>query len=452
MLVNFMVKNFKSFDEETLLDLTATKRLKLDGTLMTGIKDVNVLPVVGIYGANGSGKSNLVNALDFVRRKVVSHDCPFPVPFKLACQSRDSEPSSFAVLFIDDKKVMYHYGFSVIGDEVLEEWLSAYYTRRETMLFERSRESVSDEFDYAYGKKFRDALTRGRRSYLDFTTSGLKKTDLLLSELARRKGNSIAQDVYAWFEKRLMVIKPDSVYSAVPDVFILDDDLGAKATEILQSMDFDFNGFHISSREVDIDYLLAQSGMNSDEREKLAGELENERNMVWKFSHKRYSLIQRDEDGKLVEKSLLLKHKRPDGSYAYLSVDEASSGFRRMLDLVVLLLDDDMMRNSTVVIDEIERSLHTLISKHLVDALKASSLARGLAFQLIFITHDINLLDLSMLRRDEIMFMEKDRHCGASHITNFAEFKSVAGLNIKNGYLDGRFGAIPIMHHNLDWR
>lgn len=443
MLVNFTVKNFKSFDEETMLDLSATKRLKLDGTLLTGIRGVNVLPVAGIYGANGSGKSNLVNAMDFMRCKVISRDCPFPVPFKLSCQGRDVEPSSFAVLFIDDKGVMYHYGFSVIGEEVIEELLSAYYTSRETMLFERSRGNVTEEFDYVYGRKFTDALTKGRRSYLDFTTSDLKKTDLLLSELARRKGNSIAQDVHDWFEKRLMVIKPDSVYSAVPDAFILDDDLASRATEILQGMDFDFDGFQVSSREVDVDYLLAQSGMNSEDREKLAGELESERNMVWKFSHKRYSLIQRNEDGKLVEKSLLLKHKRADGTDALLSVDEASSGFRRMLDLVVLLLDDDMMRNSTVVIDEIERSLHTLISRHLIEALKASSLAKGLASQLIFITHDTNLLDLSMLRRDEIMFMEKDRRDSSSHITNFAEFKIVSGLNIENGYLAGRFGAIP---------
>ena len=72
--------------------------------------------------------------------------------------------------------------------------------------------------------------------------------------------------------------------------------------------------------------------------------------------------------------------------------------------------------------------------------------------QLVFITHDTNLLDIELLRRDEIQFMEKDRSTGASHITNFAEFKVSPGLNLEKGYLDGRFGAIPLLHHNLNWR
>ena len=138
MLINFTVKNFKSFNEELLLNLSAAKRFSLDNTIPFADYRLNILPVTGIYGANGSGKSNLVNAVDFMRRKVIEKFTPFPVPFKLDCLSKESEPSSFSVLFIDYKNIMYHYGFSVCGNEIMEEWLSAYYEcRRESILFER---------------------------------------------------------------------------------------------------------------------------------------------------------------------------------------------------------------------------------------------------------------------------------------------------------------------------
>ena len=88
----------------------------------------------------------------------------------------------------------------------------------------------------------------------------------------------------------------------------------------------------------------------------------------------------------------------------------------------------------------------------MIEILKENSIEKDCKSQLIFITHDTNLLDLDLLRRDEIQFMEKDKATGASYITNFAEFKVNSGLNWEKGYLDGRFGAIPLLHHNLNWR
>ena len=454
MLINFTVKNFKSFNEELMLNLSAAKRFSLDGTIPAETYRINILPVTGIYGANGSGKSNLVNAVDFMRRKVIEEYTPFPVPFKFDCQSKESEPSSFSILFIDNKNIMYHYGFSVCGNEILEEWLSAYYEgRRESVLFERFRENLEEKkFEYNFGQKFIKATEKGKKAYLDFTTAGLKSSRLLITELAERQGNTAASDVFNWFRSNFMIIKPGAIYSAIPFAFMVDKEFTDEVTKLLRNMDFDFDGFKISSRNVDMDYILSRTAGNAEEREKIKTEIEGSGESFWDSTMNRYSMFHKTADGQLTEKTLLLKHIRKDGSTALLTIDEASSGFRRMLDLVILLMNNDRMKNATVVIDEIEQSLHTVISKNLIEALKENSIENDCKSQLVFITHDTNLLDLDLLRRDEIQFMEKDRVTGESHITNFAEFKIVPGLNVEKGYLEGRFGAIPLLHHNLNWR
>ena len=249
-----------------------------------------------------------------------------------------------------------------------------------------------------------------------------------------------------------MIIKPGAIYSAIPFAFMVDKEFTDEVTKLLRNMDFDFDGFKISSRNVDMDYILSRTAGNAEEREKIKTEIEGSGESFWDSAMNRYSMFHKTSDGQLTEKTLLLKHIRKDGSTALLSIDEASSGFRRMLDLVILLMNNDRMKNTTVVIDEIEQSLHTVISKNLIEALKENSIENDCKSQLVFITHDTNLLDLDLLRRDEIQFMEKDRVTGESHITNFAEFKIVPGLNVEKGYLEGRFGAIPLLHHNLNWR
>ena len=345
MLINFTVKNFKSFNGELLLNLSAAKRLSLDNTISATAYRLNILPVTGIYGSNGSGKSNLVNAIDFMRRKVTENLTSLPVPFKFDCQLRESEPSSFSVLLIDSKNIMYHYGFSVCGNEVMEEWLSAYYEgRRESILFERVRDNINeDKFEYKFGQKFVKSTINGKKSYLDFTTAGLKSTRLLITELAEKQGNTTAIDISDWFRRHLVIIKPGAVYSAIPFAFIVDKKFTDVVTKLLKDMDFDFEGFGTSSRHIDMNFIMAQAGGTAEYREKLKNELELSIDGLWNSPWNRYSMIQKTADGKFTEKTLLIKHKRKDNSIVFLSIDESSSGFRRMLDLVILLMDSKMM-------------------------------------------------------------------------------------------------------------
>ena len=443
MLINFSVENYKSFKDQLLLNMTAAKRLKLDRTVPVIKYSMNVLPVSGIYGANGSGKTNLVIAIEFMKAKVCGSNA-VSIPFRFASQENEDSPSMFSMLLIDRNGVMYHYGFSIKGDEILEEWLSAYYTKRETELFSRIKTDPGSA--YEFGNRFIKE-TKGGKRYLDFVSNDIPGNKLLLSELAARNSNQICIDVHDWFKNDLVIIRPDYYNLNVLPSLVFDEGYRAKATKILQDLDFDLDGFETKASTIDLEYALNQE-VSTEDKETLRNYIEKAGTGYWQSPKQRYAIFRKAEDGRLEEITLVVRHKRSDGTYAALSIADTSSGFKRMLDLLPLL-EQDEIGSRTIVVDEIERSLHTVISKGLIEQFLENDLQQDVHSQLIFITHDTNLLDLNILRRDEIQFMEKDRETGASYLTNYAEFRIIPGLNIEKGYLDGRFGAIPLLHHNL---
>ena len=446
MIINFTVQNYKSIKARMLLNLTAAKRLKLVDTIPVSRYGMNVLPVTGIYGANGSGKSNLAKAIKFMKSRILG-EMTASIPFLYESEEQERLPSEFSMLFTDDSGLMYHYGFSIYGLEIMEEWLSAYYTKRESVLFTRTRENDDEEFEYYYGSRFIEATTGGR-NYLEFTRKSLSSKKLFLSELAERNINTACNDVKSWFDNKLIIIDPDTSTYGITERILQDEEYSNKVTETLKQMDFDFDGFDVMHKEIDLETILNTELYDNEERVRIRQEIENAKEGVWSSRNRKHVIYQKSDDGHLSEKCLYIRHSRKDGSSTRLPISETSSGFKRLLDFSSLIIDNSSLANASIVIDEIERSLHTMISQNLISLFKANSLA-SLHSQLIFITHDTNLLNLDILRRDEIEFMEKDGNDNSSYITNYAEFKVIPGLNIEKGYLEGRFGAIPIMHHNL---
>lgn len=150
-----------------------------------------------------------------------------------------------------------------------------------------------------------------------------------------------------------------------------------------------------------------------------------------------------EEDSRRVL-TLTTHHRDHDGEIVHLDLGDESDGTLRLLHLVPALLDLTS-NDDVIVVDELDRSLHPHISWLYVDAFLHGVTEHGHRGQMILTTHDTNLLDLELLRRDEIWFVEKDRHA-ASHLTSLAEFRLVRkDLRIDTGYLAGRFGAIPFV-------
>lgn len=445
MLINFSTRNFKSIKDNMLLNLTATKRFDIKNTIPVEKYGMHVLPITGIYGANGSGKSNLVSAIEFMKQKISAGDTLAAAPFRFG-KDEDISPSDFSMLFIDENNLMYHYGFSINGNEIEEEWLSCYYTKRETTLFTRIK-TDDNSFEYYFGNKFIKQTKEGRK-YLDFITMDLTSKKLLLTELAVKKANQFCQDVYNWFDKNLIVIRPDYGCPEGQLAIILNEEFRKDVSDILKKIDFDFSSLDVISREVDKTYLLNNVYSDYESKEEIENSIDNKAGGMWFSATRNFRIYRQADDGRLWEDELIIKHNRADGKKAILSVAEASSGFRRMLDLVLIVLD--INKDMTYVIDEIEQSLHTLISKALISMSIDNSINKKLNSQLVFITHDTNLLDTDILRKDEIQFMEKNTNDSSSYITNYAEFRTSPGLNVEKGYLSGRFGAIPFIQANLE--
>lgn len=432
MLVNFTVSNYKSIKDEVTLNLTAHKRSKKEGTIQIEKYDISVLPLTALYGANGSGKSNLINALYFMDCKVRGEKEQEAIPFLFGTASDKQAPSSFSVLFIADDGVMYHYGFSILRNSIEAEWLLAYYSNyRPTMLFERYKEN--GEIIFSFGASLKKQTKNGAR-FLTFISQDMDKERLFLYEAALRN-IAPAKIVRDWFIKNLLIIPSRAHRKTLSQRFFHDNERLMEISNDMRSFDFDFDSFRIDEESIPVDKQNESfSKMNTGEIYAGVGE-------------KKYSALTKKENGEIYELRLSYLHRDSNGNTVSMPIDSASGGFKRLLEF---FSDFDFKSNlsRTVIIDEIEASLHPLLlEKFINEVLKYNlDISSG---QLIFATHDTNILNFPFIRNDEIQFVEKDE-MWSTHLTGLAEFKDInSDLNIEKGYLKGRFGAIPLVSFDI---
>lgn len=445
MLINFTVSNFKSIKDEILFNMAPAKRLQTmkEHVLVAKTKKkAEAMPVGAIYGANGSGKTNFIEALAFMKERIQSDDVITAIPFRLANDAQEEKPSTFSVLF-SFQEVVYAYGFSVQGRIVKQEWLSAYFTAKETMLFERYWEGDEPRIDF--GQRLISS-TKGGKAFLGFIFQGIKEEQLFLQEAVKRDV-LLLQPVKEWFISHLFVIRPTSMAMALEVSLQSQPKALQKINDQLHEMGMDLEKLETKGKKFKIDQYASQLDEQSAERfrKDLEG-MEAEEVMelsVKSFGRPQY--IQKKDDG-LYLISFEVCHERQDGKHVNFDITTASSGFMRMLDLLPAL--DLVQKGDTlIVIDEIESSLHTLLSQYFIKQFIEIVTKSQNGSQLIFSTHDTNLLDSDLLRSDEIWFMEKDS-CFSSQLCNLVEFEQTTGLNYEKGYLAGRFGAIPMFHGN----
>ena len=296
MLINFSTRNFKSIKDDMLLNLTATKRFDIKNTISAEKYGMHVLPITGIYGANGSGKSNLVSAIEFMKQKISAGDSLSATPFRFG-KDEDTSPSNFSMLFIDENNLMYHYGFSINGNEIEEEWLICYYTKRETTLFTRIK-TDDNSFEYYFGNKFIKQTKEGRK-YLDFITLDLASKKLLLTELAVKKANQFCQDVYNWFDKNLIVMRPDYGCPGGRLAIILNEEFRKDVSDILKKIDFDFASLDVISREVDKTYLLNNVYSATDSKEAIENSIDSKTGGIWFSATRNFRIYRQADHGRL---------------------------------------------------------------------------------------------------------------------------------------------------------
>lgn len=413
MLVAFSVENYRSFKDRVTLSLVAADLSsvpkELDTTnIFTARDTLNLLTSAAIYGANASGKSNLVAAMGFMRNMVLNSSRetrlrePVRVtPFRLNTVTEQA-PSRFEVVFIQ-QEILYRYGFLVSQTQIEAEWLYATTNKKEAYLFERTFNEVKvNERTFKEGNGLQER-TRPNALFLSVSVQWNGKRAANISEWFEQLTVDLGIDD-PMRQRRLANRLESSAFSPEIVVFIRGLDLGIEDVVLERE----------PAREVTM-----RNSDRTTEQVMMAGSAQI------RTAHAKY-----DDAGEVVGSELfdLLTHE--------------SQGTRRLFALAQPILN--ALRTGTVlVIDEIDARLHPMLTCEIIRLFNSPETNSHRA-QLIFTTHDTNLLESELLRRDQIWFVEKSRR-GESTLYSLVEYKVRNNAPYEKNYIAGRYGAIPYL-------
>ncbi|MGL6106690.1 AAA family ATPase [Romboutsia sp.] len=445
MLLRFNVKNFLSFENITEFSMFPGKVRSKENHLMK-TPNTNILKFTTIYGANAAGKSNLVKAIDHSREIIL---------FGLDHISRDYynkgntnnkfEKTTFEYEIMIGNKY-YAYGFNVIINkkEIVGEWLYDITGKEEKVIFERDIENKT--FDI--GINFKDS-SNNMRFNVYFDDNRLNKKTLLLNELNRNKehiyeNNSefvIFKNIFDWFMNCL-----DINFASAPITnfqYMLGEDIDFNESIVKTLNMFGTGITNFSLIESDLEDI--KNDLPKEILENIKNELitkRHEHNAVNLRGINQFYNITLDKNENLKVKTLSFKHENQDCDF-YLS--EESDGTRRLLDLIEILLNS---KDKVFIIDEIDRSLHPNLTHKFIELFLQLSESKNV--QLIVTTHEDRILDLELLRRDEIWFAQKSK-TGSTELYSLENYSPRFDTKIVKAYLEGRYGAIPSFKNlNLD--
>lgn len=440
MLLRLIAENITSFKDAVEFNTFPSSKSHNHENHRITCGHATALRISAIYGANGAGKSNLLQALNLLQtmvkaetlRKIDFYDDP---TFKLDSQC-SGKPSGLAVEFYYNNNVFYYHVEFTQEEIVLEELLLSKKSK-DVELFTRNRTDISIDSNIGKGitEQFQDALKRLVRPDM-----------LLLSFLGKYYSDEspMVVDAYQWFVKNLHLVLPDTYHAFVPHMMDTDPTFTKLVNTTLPELKTGIEKVAVKKE------LIAEEDVKSGKMMQLVkqakehpGEPQSTRN---RYTDDVINVIY--ENGNIYVKTLVAIHKNLDGSDVEIALHDESDGTRRLIEYMPLLyavIHDNMV----YVIDEIERSIHPIMIKDIVRKLSESETAKG---QLIFTTHESGLLDQNIFRPDEIWFAQKDAE-QATQLYPLSDFNIHKTANIENGYLNGRYGGIPFLSNlkDLHW-
>jgi hypothetical protein len=253
----------------------------------------------------------------------------------------------------------------------------------------------------------------------------------------------LANPIISWF-KNLEIITPSKKADNLIYLLAQDKEFNSFANGLIKTFNTGVQEIVVETKSIEA-YFGANEALNIRE---ISRDLKNSKADFLPLNNSQDFAIAIEEEGKVVVKRLLFQHQLKDGTSTNFHLYQLSDGTKRLLDYLVML-SQVILNPSVVVIDEIARSIHPALLKTIIEKFSMTENTKG---QLIFTTHEANLLDQEILRPDEIWFMEKDKF-GCSDMYPLSEFKEHKTKDIRKGYLNGRYGAIPFLGalKNLNW-
>ncbi|MEG1977108.1 MAG: ATP-binding protein [Citrobacter sp.] len=442
MLLNLTIDNWMSYHDEATLSLMSTLERQHLATLakLPGFRSRKALPVASVYGGNASGKTALFKALACLKSMVVvgsDVDAMVPVEPFLLEKGSILKPTVFDITFLAAETV-YRLVIEVTVDSVTYESLSIVKESGEVDVYERS-EQLS--FGSAVNDRFFKDIERTR-----FVMQGTRKNQLFLNAAAAQNIVEL-EAVYRWFSETLVMIGVEShVWTFATccqerDGFL--DYVSGKLAEL------DTGVTRIGGEQVGVEqvpfksqsFKRAMAELKPDEVITVVGD-----RSAGDYGFEMFT-VSRDKDELCAEK-LRTFHRRLDGSEVSFDLNRESSGTKRLLQLLPMMFDLTGPGNITgervYVVDELDRCLHTMLTTRLVEDFLATC-GPETRKQLLFTTHDLLLMDQSLLRRDEMYIAQRDAS-GCSELVGLADFEGIRyDKDLVRSYLDGRFGGVPML-------
>ena len=437
LLLSFTFENWKSFRDEANFSMVAGRDRQFAQRLPRAEKmAIRLLPVSLVYGGNAAGKSNFFEALHFAKSFVVDGnkpDSPIAVtPFRLD-KNCEKLPSKFSFQILCDEKV-FRFSFTVNRQHVLEEQLTEVNKSSEKDLYIRYKDGT------IWMEKSTTADAEDEQ-FVEFVKRATPRNQLFLTRSIVLNFQKF-RPVFEWFRDRLELVHSNSSVimprgSSVEAHMI---------QHIIPQLDTGID--KIGLEKVKIRDLNFPKWIVADLQEKL--KVKNSKAFIQAQGGDRanYYNVER-KNGRLVCHRWVTYHKRQDGAEVKFEFDEESAGTARIFDLLPVLATIFSKDSKKVyVIDEIDRSLHTLLTRELIEnyLLLCNEKTRC---QLVFTTHDLMLLNRYIFRRDEVWLTERDRD-GSSSLFSMYDFKkSKPDKDVRRAYLTGRFGGTPKLDLNI---
>jgi hypothetical protein len=427
MIISFSVENWRSFREQATLSMVAGRE-KQHSERLPAIPDygMKLLPVAAIYGGNASGKTNLFAALNFARHLILTGTQPEALiavePFRLD-PSWSTKPSRFRFeLLIGDR--CYEFSFAVTRKRVEEERLVEILKTTEKMLYARKGDEI----------KFSKKLAKAK--FLKFAFEGTRENQLFLTNAVNQKVDTF-RPIYDWFKNQLELIAPDSRFEPFERFIQENHPLYGTMNTMLTLLDTGIE--HLGGEEMPFENIPLPEALKA----KVQAELVEGTaiRLLAEPLNERY-LITR-QGGDLKAQKLVCFHRDVSGKEIKFDIQLESDGTQRSIDLLPAFLEMAKPQATKVyVIDELDRSLHTLLTRRLLEGF-LSACDKNSRSQLLFTTHDVLLMDQNLLRREEMWVTERDQE-GNSTLFSFSDYKDVRNdKDVRKSYLQGRLGGIP---------
>lgn len=433
MLVRFSVENHLSFNERQVFSMAAGKHTRHKSHLIV-IDGKRLLKGSVLYGANAAGKSNLIKAIGFgknIALRGLSNTITINKHFRID-PAVINRPGIFQFDIVSNSH-FYSYGFAISYTKniFLSEWLYLCDNGKEICIFERNQsEPFTSEIKF---------LKTENKQRFDIYAEDLPDNSSFLADISKRKLFNIEEfspffDVLHWF-LNLVIIFPETKFKNYERYFA--SDTNSSMEKLLKYFDTGIESISGVRKTIDeiLEFLPDELRLDITHsiQEELSEKEDKDNNVQLSIGGKRYSF--RQENGEIIATQLMMNHGNPVDLF---ELNDESDGTKRLFDLIPIF--EKGKEESVILVDELDRSFHSKLIIEFIQ--KFFEGTEGCASQLIATLHDATVMDLNMLRQDEIWFVER-KHDHSSEIYSLNKFKERFDRTVSKDYLLGRYGSIP---------